>query len=114
MVPRAVPAYPIPFDSPNWCESPSHTVSAQPADPRHLTGSNGQACFWFNNGCDIGSEKCGGHHALRPPGSDCRGNIYVNIALMENESMLVYAGIYMLVYDGICWYTSMPRAPSFS
>ena len=43
----SVPAYPIPFDNPNWCESPSH--KAQTDDPRHLTGSNGQACFWFNN-----------------------------------------------------------------
>lgn len=42
----SVPAYPIPFDSPNWCEAPS----AHTADPRHYTGSNGQACFWFNNG----------------------------------------------------------------
>lgn len=43
----SVPQYPIPFDSPNWCESPSH--AAQTKDPRHLTGSNGQACFWFNS-----------------------------------------------------------------
>ena len=37
----SVPAYPIPFDTPNWCESPS----ANTIDPRHYTGSNGQACF---------------------------------------------------------------------
>jgi len=51
-----VPAYPIPFDSPNWCESPDASVS----DPRKLSGKNGQACFWFNNGCDIGSATCDG------------------------------------------------------
>lgn len=51
-----VPAWPIPFDAPPWCAKPS----ASTGDPRHIVGSNGQACFWFNNGCDIGSEKCDG------------------------------------------------------
>ena len=41
-----VPDYPIPFTHPNWCEAPD----AKSQDPRHLSGANGQACFWFNNG----------------------------------------------------------------
>jgi len=52
----AVPPYPIPFDAPNWCAVPD----AASADPRRLSGRNGQACFWFNNGCDIGCDRCDG------------------------------------------------------
>ena len=29
-----------------WCTKPL----AGSEDPRNVTGSNGQACFWFNNG----------------------------------------------------------------
>jgi len=46
----------FPFDAPNWCEYPS----ADSKDPRKLSGDNGQACFWFNNGCDLGCDKCDG------------------------------------------------------
>ena len=35
----SVPAYPIPFDSPNWCAIPD----AKSTDPRKLSGSNGLA-----------------------------------------------------------------------
>jgi len=59
----SVPAYPIPFDTPNWCESPS----ANTIDPRHYTGSNGQACFWFNNGCDLGCDSCDGKTGQKIP-----------------------------------------------
>ena len=52
----SVPAYPIPFDAPTWCVKPD----ASSRDPRKLSGSNGQACFWFNNGCDIGCDECDG------------------------------------------------------
>jgi hypothetical protein len=52
----SVPSYPIPFNNPNWCEYPS----ANSTDPRGYSGDNGQACFWFNNGCDIGCDKCDG------------------------------------------------------
>ena len=34
-----------------WC--PFHNGSA-------LTGRNGQACFWFSNGCSIGCPECDG------------------------------------------------------
>ena len=39
------------------CEYPS-SVSKDPSGI--YTGGNGQACFWFNNGCDIGCDKCDG------------------------------------------------------
>jgi len=51
-----LPKFPLPFDFPNWCGVPD----AKSKDPRNITGSNGQACFWFNNGCDIGTDKCDG------------------------------------------------------
>lgn len=54
----AVP-WPIPFDAPNWCAHPSAAMHGK--DPRNLTGTNGQACFWFSNGCDIGSSSCDGN-----------------------------------------------------
>lgn len=50
--------WPIPFDNPNWCAHPSADMAGK--DPHNLTGSNGQACFWFSNGCDIGSGTCDG------------------------------------------------------
>ena len=31
-----------------WCAHPD----SEATDPRKVTGSNGQACFFFNNGCD--------------------------------------------------------------
>jgi hypothetical protein len=51
--------WPIPFDAPNWCAHPSADMAGK--DPRNLTGTNGQACFWFSNGCDIGSGSCDGN-----------------------------------------------------
>lgn len=59
----SVPEYPIPFDNPNWCVMPDSTSE----DPRNLSGSNGQACFWFNNGCDIGCDQCDGQTGQRVP-----------------------------------------------
>ena len=41
-----------------WCASPS--ASAHGLDKRNVTGVNGQACFWFNNGCDISCDECDG------------------------------------------------------
>ena len=35
---------PIPFTTPNWCAHPD----AGSTDPRKLSGSNGQACFWVS------------------------------------------------------------------
>lgn len=42
-----------------WCPFPS--AAAAKSDPgRNLTGSNGQACMWFSNGCAIGCSSCDG------------------------------------------------------
>jgi len=54
---------PVPFTTPNWCASPT----AASKDPRHLGGSNGQACFWFSNGCDIGCDTCDGATGQKIP-----------------------------------------------
>ena len=51
--------WPLPFDTPNWCATP--TVDAHGKDPRNLTGTHGQACFWFSNGCDISVDECDGN-----------------------------------------------------
>ena len=62
--------HPLPFEP--WCPFPSKDAAGR--DDRNLTGANGQgmpppphqmilcstACFWFSNGCDIGSSKCDG------------------------------------------------------
>merc|ERR1712185_423859 len=39
-----------------WCAHPDSGAS----DPRKVTGSNGQACFFFSNGCDISCDECDG------------------------------------------------------
>jgi len=52
----AVPAD-IPFEP--WCPFPSE--SAASSDPgRNVSGANGQACFWFSNGCTTGCSACDG------------------------------------------------------
>jgi len=44
----------VPFEF--WCAS----ADTHSHDPRKVSGVNGQACFWFNNGCDISCEECDG------------------------------------------------------
>jgi hypothetical protein len=39
-----------------WCATPDSRSS----DARNVSGKNGQACFWFNNGCDISCDECDG------------------------------------------------------
>ena len=39
-----------------WCAAPDGSS----VDPRKVSGQHGQACFWFNNGCDISCEECDG------------------------------------------------------
>lgn len=39
-----------------WCAAPD----ANSTDPRKVSGLAGQACFWFNNGCDISCDECDG------------------------------------------------------
>ena len=57
--------WPIPFDKPNWCAHPSAERAGK--DKRNLTGSNGQACFWFSNGCGIGASSCDGNSGQLVP-----------------------------------------------
>jgi hypothetical protein len=51
--------WPQPFDNPNMCATPSADMHGK--DPHNLTGTHGQACFWFSNGCDISVDKCDGN-----------------------------------------------------
>lgn len=51
---------PIPFTTPNWCAFPDPSAPQAPGDTRGLSGSNGQACFWFSNGVDIGCDQADG------------------------------------------------------
>lgn len=60
---------PVPFEP--WCPMPS--VNAVSSDPgRNLTGANGQACFWFSNGCAIGCEACDGNTRGPIPSFKCK------------------------------------------
>jgi len=52
-----VPA-PVPFQP--WCAFPNASAP-DVKDDRNLTGANGQACFWFSNGCAIGCDACDGN-----------------------------------------------------
>ena len=62
------PLQKVPFEP--WCPFPSATAAA--SDPnRNLTGSNGQACFWFSNGCAIGCEACDGNTRGPIPAFEC-------------------------------------------
>ena len=48
-----------------WCTTP---VANTTPGARNVTGRNGQACFWFNNGCDISCDECDGQtgQAIHP------------------------------------------------
>merc|ERR1719461_353791 len=52
---EAVPN-PLPFEP--WCPFPSRQAAGH--DFRNISGAQGQACFWFSNGCAIGCEECDG------------------------------------------------------
>merc|ERR1711973_211912 len=52
-VPQQVPAVSDPKNG-VWCPVPSH------GGENKTTGENGQACFWFSNGCSIGCPECDG------------------------------------------------------
>merc|ERR1719326_808501 len=59
--------HPLPFEP--WCPFPS--LAAAGHDDRNLTGSNGQACFWFSNGCAIGCDACDGSTRGPIPSFNC-------------------------------------------
>jgi hypothetical protein len=52
----SVPNLPLPFEF--MCPSPS--AEAVGTNPHNLTLRQGQACFWFNNGCDLSCDECDG------------------------------------------------------
>ena len=49
----------VPFEY--MCPFPSIVEAARSHGTRNLSATNGQACFWFSNGCDIGSGSCDGN-----------------------------------------------------
>jgi len=57
--------HPLPFEP--WCPFPMSGI----ADDRNITGSNGQACFWFSNGCAIGCDECDGSTRGPIPSFNC-------------------------------------------
>lgn len=56
----SVPVLPdgSPAFEPDWCPIPDAKMPRTPAG--RLSGSNGQACFWFSSGCSIGCSECDG------------------------------------------------------
>jgi len=48
---------PVPFQP--WCAF-ANSSAPDVKDSRNLTGANGQACFWFSNGCAHGCDACDG------------------------------------------------------
>lgn len=58
---------PLPFEP--WCPFPSRQVAGH--DFRNISGAQGQACFWFSNGCAIGCEECDGSTRGPIPSFQC-------------------------------------------
>ena len=48
------------FDESAHNTASSCAIGAKSGVPGALNGSNGQACFWFSNGCTIGCDRCDG------------------------------------------------------
>lgn len=63
---RDVPQ-PIPFEP--LCPFPLEAAFHH--DKRNLSGGNGQACFWFSNGCAIGCDQCDGSTRGPIPSFEC-------------------------------------------
>jgi len=59
--------YPLPFEP--WCPFPSRQAAGH--DSRNISGANGQACFWFSNGCAIGCDACDGNTRGPIPSFEC-------------------------------------------
>jgi hypothetical protein len=59
--------HPLPFEP--WCPYPSKAAAS--TDDRNISGANGQACFWFSNGCAIGCEECDGSTRGPIPSFNC-------------------------------------------
>merc|ERR1712070_348076 len=57
-----VPAHPPNVESQTgWCPVPSKNGT--------VSGQNGQACFWFSNGCAVGCDHCDGNSRGPIPGT---------------------------------------------
>jgi len=50
----------LPWNGPIPSKLPGVDAWCFVANGTHLSGVNGQACFWFSNGCSIGCPKCDG------------------------------------------------------
>lgn len=48
-----------------WCAAPDASAS----DPRKVSGKHGQACFFFNNGCDISCDEW--YASIYPSATHC-------------------------------------------
>lgn len=59
--------HPLPFEP--WCPFPSKQAAGH--DDRNITGANGQACYWFSNGCAIGCDACDGSTRGPIPHFEC-------------------------------------------
>merc|ERR1719456_1152130 len=68
-----VPA-PVPFEP--WCPYPSAAAAGTDPNGVNLTGANGQACFWFSNGCAIGCDECDGSTRGPEVGTETRKVCY--------------------------------------
>ena len=54
--------YPVPFPGGNFSGVTNFcpVAGSNTVGNRGLSGKNGQACFWFSNGCSIGCDECDG------------------------------------------------------
>jgi len=59
---------PLPFEP--WCPFPSRQAAGH--DFRNISGAQGQACFWFSNGCAIGCDDCDGSTRGPIPSFQCK------------------------------------------
>ena len=54
----------LPINTMFRCPSPS--AEAAGTNPHNLTFKQGQACFWFSNGCDLSCDECDGTTGSQP------------------------------------------------
>lgn len=68
VVPLSGGGHSAPFDP--WCPIPD--IHKPESSAGRLSGSNGQACFWFSSGCSIGCPTCDGKTRGPIPNIACR------------------------------------------
>jgi|EP01046_Picozoa_sp_COSAG06_P058089 hypothetical protein len=69
------------FDESAHNTASSCAVGAKNGVPGALNGSNGQACFWFSNGCTIGCPVCDG--TFNHPGHGSQHFLYKGMNATE-------------------------------